>query len=101
MRPSRVQGARLTRTEVAKRLGVSKTTVRRLEGTELFPFVGERGVRYFDVGRVEELAARMEGDEFVGLRPEEHKRARALCIAAGTTLTDWVREQIETKLLAG
>lgn len=75
--------------------------MRRLEGVELFPLIGERGVRYFDPGRVEELAERCDGEDFVGLNPEQHRKAKALCIALGTTLKAWVREQIETRLLAG
>lgn len=75
--------------------------MRRLEGVELFPLIDERGVRYFDPQRVEELADRVDGEDFVGLPPEKCRRARALCIEKGTTLSAWVREQIETKLLAG
>lgn len=103
MRPLLVprKGARLTRAQVAKRLGVSVSTVRNLEGRELFPAIDGRGIRYFDAGRVEEIAERMEGEGFVGLAPEEHRKAKALCAELGTTLSAWVREQIETKLLAG
>lgn len=71
-----------------------------MEGRQLFPVIDNRGVRYFDAGRVDELAERMNGESFVGLRPEDHRRAKALCASLGTTLTAWVREQIETKLLA-
>ena len=99
-RPHRVQRTRLKRAEVAKRLGISKSTVRRLEGVELFPLIDHQGIRYFDAGRVEELRHRVDGEHFVGLEPEQHQRAQALCVAAGTTLSAWVREQIETKLLA-
>lgn len=91
---------RLTRAQVAERLGVCKTTVRELEGVELFPLVGERGVRYFDPQRVEELAARIKGEEFVGLDPDETQRAKALCIQMDTTLSAWVRDQIRKRLLA-
>ena len=78
-----------------------KTTVRELEGVELFPLIGERGVRYFDPERVAELSARMRGEDFVGLAPDQLQRAKALCDAKGTTLSAWVREQIEKRLLAG
>lgn len=78
-----------------------KTTVRNLEGVELFPLIGERGIRYFDASRVEELANRCAGEDFVGLDPEKLLKAKALCCAMGTTLSAWVREQIETRLLAG
>lgn len=102
MRARALQRARtrLTRIEVARRLGVSKSWVRRLEGVELFPLIGPGGVRYFDAGRVDELAESLGVDGFVGLKPEEHRRAKALCIEAGTTLRAWVREKIETELLA-
>lgn len=95
--------SRLTRAQVAERLGVCKSTVRNLEGVELFPLVGDRGVRYFDSSRVEELATRMNGEAWVYLEldPEKHMRARALCIEMGTNLSAWLREQIEKRLLAG
>jgi hypothetical protein len=38
---------RLTRSEVAEYAGISKTGVRRLEGTLLHPEIGPRGVRLF------------------------------------------------------
>ena len=103
MRPRLVQAhlTRLTRSQVARRLGVCVSTVRNLEGVELFPFIGERGVRYFDRERVEELADRIDGEDFLGLPPEKSRRAKALCLEMGTTLTAWVREQIETRLLSG
>lgn len=101
-RPLTVRGykPRLTRSEVADRLGVSKPTVRRLEGVHLFPFVGPDGVHYFDAGRVEELAERVRGESFVGLDPRQRLRAQAICSELGTTLSAWVREQIETRLLS-
>lgn len=95
-----VQQARLTRAEVARRLGVSKRTVQRLEGIELHPFLADDGVHYFDAGRVEELAARTQGAEFVGLDPDQRRQAQARCTDMGTTLSAWVREQIEKRLLS-
>jgi len=73
-----------------------------MEGVHLHPMIDARGVRYFDPGRVEEVAARREGGHVVTLElePEQHQRAKALCTAAGTTLPAWIREQIAT-LLAG
>jgi len=41
-------GKLLTRGQVARRLGLSLSTVRRMEGVQLKPIVGERGVRYFE-----------------------------------------------------
>jgi hypothetical protein len=46
----------LTRAAVAKRLGRSITTVRRMEGNELHPWTDSRGVHQFDDGEVERLA---------------------------------------------
>jgi hypothetical protein len=104
MRPRLVQrrGERLTRAQVAKRLNVSVFVVRKLEGVELFPLIGERNVRYFDPQRVEELAARMNGETWIHLEldPEKHLRARALCLEMGTNLSAWLRRQIEEKLLS-
>jgi len=52
-----VKQASLTRDDVAKRLGVSVSTVRRLEGSKLHPLIGENGVRRFKPADVEQLAA--------------------------------------------
>ena len=41
------------RAQVAKRLGKSVATVRRLEGVELFPTLDEDGTRHFDPAEVE------------------------------------------------
>ena len=46
----------LTRAHVAKRLGVTTTTVRRLEGTALHPSITPEGVRLFSADEVERLA---------------------------------------------
>jgi hypothetical protein len=48
----------MTRTHVAKRLGVSIATVRRMEGRELHPTVDERGVRFFAITEVETILVR-------------------------------------------
>lgn len=45
----------LTRAAVAKRLGKSIATVRRLEGRVLFPIVDHRGVRRFHESQVEHV----------------------------------------------
>jgi hypothetical protein len=49
-------GRLLMRSEVARRLGVTTTTVRRLEGTVLHPRVNEKGERLFDPSEVERAA---------------------------------------------
>lgn len=46
----------LTRSGVAKRLGKSLATVRRMEGVELHPTRDERGVHRFDPDEVEAVA---------------------------------------------
>lgn len=46
----------LTRLQVARRLGRSVSTVRKMEGRVLHPTIGARGVRLFDVDEVEEVA---------------------------------------------
>lgn len=47
---------RLTRSEVAERLGVSISSVRRLEGDRLHPERGADGTNYFDPAEVADLA---------------------------------------------
>jgi hypothetical protein len=46
----------LTRSDVARRLGVTITTIRRFEGTSLHPRVGPDGIRLFTPDEVEHLA---------------------------------------------
>ena len=48
-----VPDGKLTRAEAARRLGVSRTTLRRLEGKSLHPVEGPRGVHFFEAREVE------------------------------------------------
>jgi transcriptional regulator with XRE-family HTH domain len=54
--------ARLTRAQVASRLGVSVSTVRRFEGTRLHPTLGDNDVRSFDEMEVAALAAELANE---------------------------------------
>ncbi len=56
----------LTRSAVAKRLGKSIATVRRMEGIELHPTRDERGVNPFDPAEVEQVA---QTQRWGGARP--------------------------------
>lgn len=49
----------LTRSQVAKRIGRSIATVRKMEGRTLHPRVDARGVHRFDVVEVEAVARRI------------------------------------------
>jgi hypothetical protein len=56
--PSANDGSkRLTRAQVAERIGASIPTVRRSEGTHLHPHVDENGVHWFDPAEVTAFAA--------------------------------------------
>ncbi|MBX3155529.1 MAG: helix-turn-helix domain-containing protein [Deltaproteobacteria bacterium] len=55
--------AALTRDDVAKRLGVSISTVRRLEGTRLHPLIDDKSVRRFKASDVERLAKELEAEQ--------------------------------------
>jgi hypothetical protein len=55
-------GSHLTRGEVADRLGVSISTVRRYEGTQLHPTVDEHGVRWFTQVEVTAFAAKLANE---------------------------------------
>jgi DNA-binding transcriptional MerR regulator len=55
--------AALTRDDVAKRLGVSISTVRRLEDTRLHPAVDDKSVRRFKASDVERLARELQGEQ--------------------------------------
>lgn len=52
-------GKLMKRTDVARRFGLSLSTVRRMEGTALQPIVGARGVRYFVEEHVEAVFIRI------------------------------------------
>jgi hypothetical protein len=61
-------GKLLTRGQVARRLGLSLSSVRRMEGVQLKPIVGERGVRYFEETEIQTVLVRVRrtrvpGDE--------------------------------------
>jgi hypothetical protein len=53
---------RLTRGQVATRLGVSVSTVRRFEGTRLHPTIDADDVRWFDEKEIAALAAELVND---------------------------------------
>lgn len=55
--------AALTRDDVAKRLGVSIATVRRLEGTRLHPLIDDKSVRRFKASDVERVAKELEAEQ--------------------------------------
>jgi hypothetical protein len=50
------EGCTLTRVQVAKRLGISTSSVRRLEWDQLHPAVDARGVHRFDPAEVDRVA---------------------------------------------
>jgi transcriptional regulator with XRE-family HTH domain len=54
--------APLTRAQVAARLGISISTVRRFEGERLHPQIGPEDVRLFDAGEVAALAAELANE---------------------------------------
>ena len=55
--------AALMRDDVAKRLDVSISIVRRLEGTRLHPLIDGKGVRRFKASDVERLAKELEAEQ--------------------------------------
>ena len=68
----------MRRAQVAKRIGKSVATVRRLEGMGLFPTVDEDGTHRFDPAEVEAFAARMDRStppQSAWLRAELARRA--------------------------
>jgi len=54
--------AALTRDDVARRLDLSVSTVRRLEGTRLHPLIDDKGVRRFKASDVERLAKELQAE---------------------------------------
>src|SRR5262249_9275889 len=63
----------LTRSQVASRLGVSVSTVRRFEGERLHPTVDDKGVRWFEEKEVAALAAELVND----LNPKQSRATTA------------------------
>jgi hypothetical protein len=55
----RANAQRLTRSQVAERLGISVSTVRRYEGTKLNPQRGAGGAHWFEAAEVTALAAEL------------------------------------------
>lgn len=53
----------MTRQQVARRLGKSLATIRRIEGVLLHPTKDSRGVHHFDIDEVEALAHRTESGQ--------------------------------------
>jgi hypothetical protein len=79
----------LTRSQVARRIGRSVATVRRMEGTSLHPEIGPRGIRLFDVDELEDVAARIARsgralgrDTFAHDRPRPDRQSRSYSDAA-------------------
>jgi hypothetical protein len=68
----------LTRTETAKRLGVSTSTVRRFEGDKLHPIRGADGVNRFDAKAVAEFATSLLNDN--GGKPPRKPRRNAAAV---------------------
>jgi hypothetical protein len=52
-------GRLLTRSQVARRLGTSLSTVRRMEGEQLKPIIGPRGVHYFEETEIQAVFVRV------------------------------------------
>lgn len=67
----------LTRMGVAKKLGKSLATVRRMEGHELHPEVDENGVHLFDEDEVDDLARTRGYGPRYGERQAQAGRAKA------------------------
>ena len=74
-------GRLLTRGQVARRLGLSLSTVRRMEGVQLKPIVGERGVRYFEETEIQAVFVRVRR-----MRMPDDERADGTLAAAAFTL---------------
>ena len=87
---------RLRRTEVARRLGVSLSTLRRMEGTRLHPATGPDGVHLFDEAEVEAAVVTYRGiraRSAASLKPSDGEVAAAAfeLFDNGTSLVDVVK----------
>jgi DNA-binding transcriptional MerR regulator len=90
-----LKDACLTRDDVAKRLGVSVSTVRRLEGSRLHPLITDKGVRRFKPGDVEQLAAVLAAEQNTP-RNAEKAAVRAVELTKGE-LAALVFERLEQR----
>jgi hypothetical protein len=88
---------KLRRTEVAQRLGVSLTTLRRMEGTRLHPATGPDGVHLFDEAEVEAAVVTYRGiraRSAASLKPSDGEIAAAVfeLFDGGTSLVEVVKQ---------
>jgi hypothetical protein len=79
-------GRLLTRGQVARRLGLSLSTVRRMEGEQLNPIVGARGVRYFEETEIQTVLVRVRRTRM----PDDERADGALAAAAFTLFRNGV-----------
>jgi DNA-binding transcriptional MerR regulator len=86
---------RLTRDDVAKRLGISVSTVRRLEGSKLHPLITATGVRRFKPDDVERVAAALAANQNTP-RNAEKAAVRAAELSKGE-LAALVFERLEQR----
>lgn len=63
-------GKLLKRSEVARRLGMSLSSVRRLEGKALSPIVGPKGVRYFEETEIQAVFVQIRQTRRSDARPD-------------------------------
>ncbi|MDB4963440.1 MAG: hypothetical protein JWP01_3439 [Myxococcales bacterium] len=75
---------RLTRAQVASRLGASVSTVRRYEGAKLHPQADAAGVHWFDPAEVAALATERANDQRPGRRNAD-QRGKPAATTAGET----------------
>jgi hypothetical protein len=79
--PAGPSGRLLTRGQVARRLGTSLSTVRRMEGEELKPIIGPRGVHYFEETEIQAVFVRVRR-----ARMPDNERADGTLAAAAFAL---------------
>jgi len=79
--PAGPSGRLLTRGQVARRLGTSLSTVRRMEGEQLKPIIGARGVHYFEETEIQAVFVRVRR-----ARMPDNERADGTLAAAAFAL---------------
>jgi hypothetical protein len=92
----------LTRGQVAKRIGKSVSSVRRMEFTTLNPVADERGIFRFDADEVEGLAKQLEGTASPERRaaPSRATKARKDGLLAARTFTMFSRRWSLPRIVA-
>jgi hypothetical protein len=96
MSPRSIAG-RLTRAQVATRLGTSVSTVRRYEGQTLHPEIDDAGVRWFDSEEVAKVASALANELGTGRRKPRNRNEHIAAARSDGEIAAQVFERFEQR----